>query len=127
MLYLWNSKVSLRNAVTIQLKCFTIDRGIPWSQHIYVSHFVYNYIFFIIYLSDKEDNDCNGVERYVKQKLKGNSIDFFPIKAAMDLPDYVEEEEEEDSDWFCDITIKNFNFKKICGFDENTYGLLATE
>jgi len=54
-----------------------------------VNHFVYNYIFFIIYLSSKEDNDCNGVERYVKQKIKENSIEFFPIKAAMDLPDYV--------------------------------------
>ena len=62
-------------------------RGINWEQHIYQEHYVYNYLFFMIYILDKDMNECNGTERYVKTLLNSpdGSIEFIPIRKSLSL------------------------------------------
>lgn len=42
------------------------NQGNGWLQHIYLEHNLYNYLHFIIYIKHKESQDCNGLEKYVK-------------------------------------------------------------
>jgi hypothetical protein len=59
--------------------------GVSWKKHIYESHYVYNYLYFIIYLRLKREMDCNGIERHVQKLIKANSIKFYPIGEALDI------------------------------------------
>ena len=42
---------------------------------------MWNYVFYIAYLWNQEENDDNGVESYIRGKLKPNIIDlsWFPF------------------------------------------------
>jgi len=60
-------------------------RGNGWLDHIYLEHNVYHYLDFFIYINQKNINDCNGIEKYVKELVDKKSIDFLPIGKAMNL------------------------------------------
>ena len=63
-----------------------ICRGNGWLEHIYLEHNLYNYLYFLILIEDKESNACNGLEKYIKQQIRQNKKTFFPIQQAMCLP-----------------------------------------
>ena len=46
-----------------------------------IDHYMWNYVFYIAYLWNQEENDDNGVESYIRGKLKPNIIDlsWFPF------------------------------------------------
>lgn len=53
------------------MKKFILDtKGEGWYTHIYKNHSVYNYLFFYIAMKQKNILDCNGVEKYIKEKLE---------------------------------------------------------
>ena len=56
-----------------------------WNDHVMKEHNVYAYLYFIIYVRTKPDNDCTGIEKYVKDKVKGGDITFFPINKCLSL------------------------------------------
>ena len=62
------------------LSKFILDtKGEGWSYHIYKNHNVYNYLFFYIAMDEKDMLDCNGVEKYIKEKIKeNNDITYIP-------------------------------------------------
>ena len=65
---------------------FELDtKGEGWYRHIYESHNVYNYLYFLIYLDKKDIGDCSGVEKYAKELSQKNDISFFPICRAMSI------------------------------------------
>lgn len=54
-----------------------------WYQHIYLEHNVYHMIFYLIYLKKKDPNDCDALEKYVKQCIEDKNADFFPQEKAL--------------------------------------------
>jgi hypothetical protein len=50
---------------------------------------VYNYLYFLIYVREKSETECDGIERYAKNRLKEGQIDFIP---------YIEEGNEEEEE-----------------------------
>lgn len=50
-----------------------------WSEHFMNKHSVFSYLSFIVYIKDKEEEDCNGLEKYVKSQISDKNIEFFPI------------------------------------------------
>lgn len=62
----------------IKTKCFiceqdksVIDKnGEGWDEHINKNHKIESYVNYLIYLNQKSLNDCNGVEKYVKEAIK---------------------------------------------------------
>ena len=36
-------------------------------------------LFYIIYVESKDDNDCDALEKYVKDKVKEKKTDFIPL------------------------------------------------
>lgn len=84
-------------------KCFicNIDRtrfvkeGIQFEKHITKDHMLWNYLFYILYLKEKDDIDYNGTESYIAEKLINSDISWFPINQAMALESREEQSMEE--------------------------------
>lgn len=64
---------------------YLILRGNGWLDHIYLEHNVYHYLDFLIYIREKNINDCNGIEKHVKELVNKKNIEFLPIGMAMAL------------------------------------------
>jgi len=71
-------------------------RGFPY--HINLEHNLWNYIFYILYLKDKEKTEYSGFESYVASKLDSEEIGWFPLNKALSLSDKNLDNEEEESD-----------------------------
>jgi hypothetical protein len=56
-----------------------------WYHHIYETHNVYNYLYFLIYIDKKDIGDCSSVEKYVKEMSRARDISFFPIGRTLAL------------------------------------------
>ena len=76
---------------------FMLDtKGEGWYKHIYKNHNVYNYMFFYIAMQEKDMLDCNGVEKYIKEKIsQGPDISFIPQGRAIGVKEFDKEELEE--------------------------------
>jgi len=57
---------------------FSNQKG-GFQEHIKKHHYMWNYLFFIVYLQDKDPVEYTGIESYVSEKLKNNDIYWFPI------------------------------------------------
>ena len=60
---------------------------ISFKMHIKKEHFILDYIYYILTQTDEsvKDEDLNYSEFQVKNSIKGNRIDFFPIEKSMSL------------------------------------------
>jgi inositol 1,4,5-triphosphate receptor type 1/inositol 1,4,5-triphosphate receptor type 3 len=50
---------------------------------------MWNYIFYIAYLRDKEVTEYGGIESYVSDKIKNQDHSWFPIYKALSLQNQV--------------------------------------
>ena len=70
----------------VKTKCFiceldkvVVDKnGEGWNDHINESHKIESYVNYFIYLNQKNLNDCNGVEKHVKEAIKEKNYKFLP-------------------------------------------------
>lgn len=46
---------------------------------------MWNYLYYIVYLREKEEIDYNGTESYVAEKIKNDDISWFPIGKSLSL------------------------------------------
>lgn len=53
-----------------------------WYHHIYLEHNVYHMLFYMIYVDRKHENECDALEKYVKNNLIYGKIDFIPLGFA---------------------------------------------
>jgi hypothetical protein len=44
-----------------------------------IDHYMWNYLFYIAYLKDKDSTEYTGIESYVADKLKKEEINWFPL------------------------------------------------
>ncbi|EAR94170.2 cation channel family protein (macronuclear) [Tetrahymena thermophila SB210] len=56
-----------------------------FNNHIERDHQLWNYIFYMYYLSKKDSTDFNGVETEVIQKIKNEDISWFPMMKSLSL------------------------------------------
>mmetsp|Transcript_22209 Transcript_22209/g.19037 ORF Transcript_22209/g.19037 Transcript_22209/m.19037 type:complete len:420 (-) Transcript_22209:169-1428(-) len=93
-------------AIDIQERCFicgkereTFERRSEvkegFEEHIKIDHYMWNYLFFIAYLKNKEETDYTGIESYISDKLNDNNFSWFPLHKAMVLEDIEDEEEKQ--------------------------------
>ncbi|CAD8160257.1 unnamed protein product [Paramecium octaurelia] len=71
-----------------------IDKGIIEKKtkhkkgfrfHVKNEHYVWNYIFFISYIQGKKKSEYNGIESFVDEELKRESISWFPISRSLSI------------------------------------------
>jgi hypothetical protein len=74
-------------------RCFICSLGreifernrIKFRDHVEVDHFTWNYLFYTMYLSSKPPTELTGLERWMKQQIKLQSTNYFPINKALSL------------------------------------------
>jgi len=50
-----------------------------FKSHIFEDHNLYNYMFYIAYINNKDKTELTGIESYVKHCLDQKEIKWFPI------------------------------------------------
>ncbi|CAD8139457.1 unnamed protein product [Paramecium pentaurelia] len=65
-----------------------------WHYHIYLEHSVYHMLYYIIYIKNKDLNDCNALEKFVKRCIDGKETAFFPFGRALQIEDQNNDEDE---------------------------------
>lgn len=59
-------------------------RGSGWNEHIQLEHNLFSYLAYIIYIRRNPLSECDGLEKYVKNKIAEGDVSFLP-KTAMCL------------------------------------------
>lgn len=63
------------------------SEGEGYYKHINVSHSVEDYVYFMIYVKNKDLNDCDGLEQYVKQMSQAKNYAFMPNQESFHYQD----------------------------------------
>ena len=70
---------------------FTFDtKGGGFERHIWYDHNMWNYLFMIVHLREKEPTEYNGWEQYVADKMNARDTSFFPLNNALVLREHRE-------------------------------------
>ncbi|EGR32730.1 hypothetical protein IMG5_072330, partial [Ichthyophthirius multifiliis] len=76
-----------------QNKCFICNlerdvfenQGLNFKKHRKKEHNIWNYIYYIVYLQQKDKNSFNGTDYYIQNKLKNDDITWYPIGRAIQI------------------------------------------
>ncbi|KAM9343195.1 inositol 1,4,5-trisphosphate-gated calcium channel ITPR3 [Pholidichthys leucotaenia] len=61
------------------------NKTVSFEEHIKLEHNIWNYLYFIVLLREKNKTDYTGPESYVAHMIKNNNLDWFPRMQAMSL------------------------------------------
>jgi len=67
-----------------------------FKAHIKGTHSMWNYLFYMIYIEEKDPNDRNGPEDFVADCIEEQTIEFFPIRKALELRGKGVEDQDDD-------------------------------
>jgi hypothetical protein len=59
--------------------------GLSFTTHCFKEHFMWNYLFFRVYLIETDPTEMTGQETYVYNEMINKSIRFYPLKKAMGI------------------------------------------
>lgn len=84
-----------------KFKCFICNiekteftkQGHNFNQHREVDHNLWNYIYFLTHIKEKNSSDFNGTESYIQEKWEEEDLSWFPIGKAGVLREDEEKEE----------------------------------
>ena len=75
---------------------FTFEtKGGGFERHIRDDHNMWNYLYLMVYLREKDPTEYNGWEQYVADKIKAEDTSFIPSNNAIVLKEFREREEAE--------------------------------
>jgi len=61
------------------------DSSYSFTVHTKKEHYMWNYVFFIAYLRDKDSTEYTGIESFVDEKIKNIDFSWFPFNRAFAL------------------------------------------
>ncbi|XP_029911176.1 inositol 1,4,5-trisphosphate-gated calcium channel ITPR3 isoform X2 [Myripristis murdjan] len=61
------------------------NKTVSFEEHIKLEHNIWNYLYFIVLVREKNKTDYTGPESYVAHMVKNNNLDWFPRMQAMSL------------------------------------------
>uniref|UniRef100_A0A671YQ11 Inositol 1,4,5-trisphosphate receptor n=1 Tax=Sparus aurata TaxID=8175 RepID=A0A671YQ11_SPAAU len=61
------------------------NKTVSFEEHIKLEHNIWNYLYFIVLVREKNKTDYTGPESYVAHMIKNNNLDWFPRMQAMSL------------------------------------------
>ena len=56
--------------------------GVPFEQHVKNDHNMWKYLWFMVYLSEKDPTEFTGVEQFCQLAVSQQELRWLPIKAA---------------------------------------------
>ncbi|EGR28280.1 inositol -trisphosphate receptor, putative [Ichthyophthirius multifiliis] len=83
-------------------KCFICNQdradfynlGINFQKHIEKEHHLWNYLAFIIMIKQKEINDLDGTEYFIRNNLDTQNISWFPIGKSISIQNMMQKEDQ---------------------------------
>ena len=60
-------------------------KGIKFENHIELEHNIINYFIYMSKVDNADESDLNSIDYQVKQSIKNNRADFFPINTCLSL------------------------------------------
>lgn len=69
------------------------DMSDGFKKHIKLDHNMWNYLYFIFMLWEQDQDDDDGLEQYIRNAIKSNEINWFPLNKALCLSQTATEEE----------------------------------
>ena len=91
--------------------------GKSFEKHVRIEHSVWNYLYYIVYLKDKDKLEYNGTESYIFEKLENDDLSWFPILRAMSLAHKTLEEEKD---------IKTIVDERLAVFEKKIYNMFLS-
>jgi len=96
-------EVTESKAADMKSTCFicgndraTMDRnGSGFDAHITREHNMWQYLYYVVYLQEKDPTDYTGLETYVAEMIEEEDMNFYPLEKAMCL-----DQEEDEADPF---------------------------
>jgi hypothetical protein len=64
-----------------------------FREHCREDHWMWNYLYFIIYIWEQDKDDDDGLEQYVRRCIQGDDLSWFPMNKAIRLTSNNEEED----------------------------------
>lgn len=64
---------------------FEKNDGGGFTEHILQEHYMWNYVYYYAYLIHKDENDYNGNESYIREKIDAKDISWLPIKRYINM------------------------------------------
>ncbi|CDQ74790.1 unnamed protein product [Oncorhynchus mykiss] len=61
------------------------NKTVSFEEHIKLEHNIWNYLYFIVLVREKNKTDYTGPESYVALMIKSKNLDWFPRMQAMSL------------------------------------------
>ncbi|XP_076859966.1 inositol 1,4,5-trisphosphate-gated calcium channel ITPR3 [Brachyhypopomus gauderio] len=61
------------------------NKTVSFEEHINMEHNIWNYLYFIVLVREKNKTDYTGPESYVAHMIKNKNLDWFPRMQAMSL------------------------------------------
>ncbi|XP_074500955.1 inositol 1,4,5-trisphosphate-gated calcium channel ITPR3 isoform X1 [Sebastes fasciatus] len=61
------------------------NKTVSFEEHFKLEHNIWNYLYFIVLVREKNKTDYTGPESYVAHMIKNNNLDWFPRMQAMSL------------------------------------------
>lgn len=76
-----------------QKKCFVcnIDKftfekaGIDFEKHYNTEHNIWNYVNFLVYMKEKTEKDCNGIETELFRQISESKLNWMPVGRSISL------------------------------------------
>lgn len=65
---------------------------IKFDKHTRQDHYMWNYVFFLVYLYRKDSTEYTGIEQYIADLIERDDLSFFPVLRSLVL----EEAEQRD-------------------------------
>eukprot|EP00299_Pterocystis_sp_00344_P020311 c9964_g1_i1.p1 GENE.c9964_g1_i1~~c9964_g1_i1.p1 ORF type:complete len:1731 (-),score=431.55 c9964_g1_i1:75-5267(-) len=74
---------------------YTIDRYTQggFAAHILDDHNMWQYVFFMVHLNVKDENNYTGAESFVKSLIKAQDASWFPVNQAIKLSEHMAQQE----------------------------------
>uniref|UniRef100_A0A4W4FNN7 Inositol 1,4,5-trisphosphate receptor n=1 Tax=Electrophorus electricus TaxID=8005 RepID=A0A4W4FNN7_ELEEL len=61
------------------------NKTVSFEEHVKLEHNIWNYLYFIVLVREKNKTDYTGPESYVAHMIKNKNLDWFPRMQAMSL------------------------------------------
>ena len=61
-----------------------LKKNIEFDKHVKEEHFIWNYLYFLVYLHINDPNNLNSIENDVWEKLEEQDITWIPLKSDKD-------------------------------------------
>lgn len=59
--------------------------GIDFETHVSKEHDIWSYVNFLVFMSEKTEKDCNGVEAEIFENIRTGNLEWFPIHRSITL------------------------------------------